>query len=140
MAGGGDVSGCVEFSATYCTFYRFNSGKYGIRFDCTGDTQEAIWAKDPTCDVTKAVLYLDYLDLHCTSGAVRIVEGSGTTHGDGTIAYLPGFDMSGAMGAGLTWDFEDDPLRCLTAESTESLCLSSGDGWLWGFMKVHWGE
>jgi len=133
---GGDVSGCVEFSSGYFGFNRFDSGKFGIAFDCTGDTQDGIFGKDPTVDVTAQVLYLDYLELACTTTSARIYDGSGGT----ILAAALASDVSGVSANTQTWDFRGDPLRCLTAESTSSLCLSSGDGYVSGFMKVWWGR
>lgn len=130
----GDVSGCVEFSDTYFGFHRFDSGKYGINFDCTGDTQDVIFCKDPTADVTKAVLYLDYLRLGCGTTSAAILDGS-----DGTAIVRLRADSSVTAGGLADWDFGNDPMRCLTAESTQGICLSSGDGDVWGFIKVHWG-
>lgn len=139
MAGGGDVSACLEVTDTYGNLLKFNSGKFGIAFDGTGD-DELVWAKDPTADVTDAVLYIDYIQLAaCGTGAaghVAICDGS---EGEAIVSLAT---HDGTLGSGNegTWDFKDDPLVCLTAESTQSLCVSAAaSAQFTGFIKCWWG-
>jgi hypothetical protein len=132
---GGDVSDCVEMSDGYFGFNRFNSGRFGIAFECTGDGVERIWGKDPTVDVSSSVCYLEYLQLSCASGEVGLYDGS-----DGTL--IGGIKVSDVTPNGTpnsVWDFKGDPLMCLTADNTKSICISAADGHVSGFLKVYWG-
>lgn len=138
---GGDVSGCLEVSSGYGNLMRFDSGRFGISFDCTGGTDERIWAKDPTVDATKSALYVDYIQLAtCGTGAggpVALVDGSAAGQAIVTLAAHDGTLTSGNQG---NWDFGKDPLVCLTADNTQSLCLSStASAFISGFVKCHWG-
>jgi hypothetical protein len=133
---GGDVSGCLEMTAAYCNFMKFDSGRFAIVWDCTGDADEVIFGKDPTVDVTGSAFYLDYLKLGCTSTPVRLYDGSGGA----LIASLVVSDVSPSANMAETWDFRGDPLKCLVAENTESLCISAADGHTWGFIKGGWGK
>jgi len=136
-----DVSGCLEVTVGYGNLIRFDSGKFGIEFDSTGGTDERIWGKDPTCgDMTSQVFFLEYVQLasDATGGPISLVDGSGGSR----IVTLTGTDttvVGGGAGIGV-WDFRDDPLRCLTADSTQSLCMSSAvKGYCGGFLKGYWG-
>lgn len=135
MAGGGDFSGCFEISSGYGNLYRFDSGKYGIYFGCTGDGVERLWAKDPTVDVTNAVLVLHYAQLSCSSTSVGLYDGS---DGEGIVS-IRGSDVSCQGHPSETWDFGKDGLVCMTAENTKSLSVCAGDGLISGFVKVSWG-
>ena len=131
-----DLSGCIEASAGYYGFFRFTTGSIGISFDSTGGTDERIYGKDSTSatDITRAKFHLEYLQLSCSSGPIALLDGSedGTT-----IAPLACGTDSANSG---TWDFRDDPLVCLAAENTQSLCISSPDaGHMGGFIKGYWG-
>lgn len=132
-----DFSGCIEFTAAYCNFFNFNSGKFAVSFDCTGDEQKAIIGKDPTSatEITKQVFFLEYAQLGCTTTSARLWDGSG----GGFICGVLGSDVSGVSANTQSWDFRGDPMRCLTAESTQGICLSSGDGRVCGFIKGFWG-
>lgn len=129
-----DISDCYEMTAGYGGFNRFNSGKMGIGFDCTGNSSERIFGKDPTVCVTAAVLYLDYAMLSCGTGSVNFVDGS---DGDSLFGVAGCTSLGGNS---QEWDFQADPLMCLTAESTSSLCISADNGEVRGFIKVHWGS
>lgn len=128
-----DVSASIEFSANYVNLNRFSSGHLGISFDCTGDTVKAIVGKDPTCIDGNCAFYLEYLQLSCGSTSARLYDGSGGS----IIAGLTN-DVSVASQS-LVFDFRDDPYRCLVADNTEGICLSSGDGGVSGFLKGFWG-
>lgn len=135
----GDISGCIEATVGYFGLNNFNSGRYGISFDFTGD-DERIIGKDPTSVGAGNALYIDYVQLAtCGTGAVgqvALCDGSGgvpfitlTAH-DGTLT-------SGNVGV---WDFKDDPLVCLTADNTQSVCISSAaSAQTSGFIKCYWG-
>jgi hypothetical protein len=135
---GGDVSGCLEVSSGYGNLTRFNSGKFGVSFDSTGGADERIWGKDPTVDATKSVLYVDAIQLAaCASGGnVALIDGSGGS----PLVTLANSDVSYGGGVREYWDFRDDPLVCLTADNTQSLCVSSTlSGHISGFVKCWWG-
>ena len=138
---GGDISGCLEVSSGYGNLMRFDSGKFGIEFDCTGGADERVWGKDPTVDVTASVLYLEYIQLagDSTGGLVSLVDGSAAGK---RVVTLPCSDttvIGGNAGIGV-WDFRNDPIICMTAENTQSLCISSTvKGYCGGFVKCYWG-
>lgn len=132
-----DFSGCCEFSGAYGRFNYFESGKFGVDFDFTGNSSERIYGKDPTeaSDITKAAFFLDYFRLSCTSG------GSYLTLTDGSAgAKMLQLYCNTDVGGREEWDFADDPLVCLTAENTQSLCISATqNGFVTGYIKGHWG-
>jgi len=131
-----DMSGCLEVTSGYGNYLRFDSGKFGIFFDGTGDAVERIWGKDPTADVTGAVCLLHKVHLSCaTSASIGLFDGSG----GGGIVRLRSSELTATAGATEMWDFEDDPIVCLTAENTQSLSVCAGDGLVSGFLKVSWG-
>ena len=130
----GDMSGCVEITAAYGDFRVFSSGHYGILFDTTGNGSERIWGKDPTADVTNASFYLELLRLTCGSGAVQFYDGSA---GKRLVPGTLGADIGSIQE--VIYNFEDDPLICLTSDSTVSLCISAGNGNVKGFIKGYWG-
>jgi len=135
---GGDVSGCLEVSSGYGNLLRYDSGKFGIQFDSTGGVDERIWGKDPTVDVTAQAFYLEYAQLFgCPSGGpISLTDGSGGSK----IVTVGGSDVSYGGGSQAVWDFQRDPLKCLTADSTQSLCMSSAaNGYCGGFVKGYWG-
>ena len=136
---GGDISGCLEVSSGYGNFFKHDSGKFGIEFDSTDGTDERIWGKDPTVDATKSTFYLEYVQLSgdATGGPISLVDGSGGSK----IVTLVCSDTT-VIGGSLfgTWDFRGDPLKCLVAENTQSLCMSSTvKGYCGGFIKGYWG-
>lgn len=140
----GDLSGCVEMTIGYFGYTRFSSGKMGITFDCTGASDENIVGKDPTIGLDNLIgackglaLYVDYIQLSCgTTGTIAICDGSD----GGPIVDLASGDTSGGSSNAGTWDFKDDPLVCLTADNTQSLCVSSEfGGQIAGFIKCGWG-
>ena len=137
---GGDVSGCLEVSSGYGNMIRFDSGKFGVSFDCTGGVDERIWGKDPTVDVTAQGLYIEYIQLTgcATGGPTALIDGSDAGQ---AIVSLANSDASyGGGGLSGVWDFHNDPIICLTAENTESICISSTvNGHVAGFMKCYWG-
>ena len=142
----GDVSGCLEVSSGYGNFMRFNSGKYGVAFDSTGGTDERIFGKDPTMNLDDATyvggnsLYLYYVQLAgCASGGnIALIDGSGVGQAIVTLAIGDITPTSGHQSE--VWDFRDDPLICLTADNTQSLCVSSTiNGHISGFIKCGWG-
>lgn len=134
-----DVSDCLEVSSGYGNLIRFDSGRYGVEFDSTGGADERIFGKDPTMvGFTAAVLYVDYIYLYscATGGPISLCDGSGGSR----IVSAGGSDVSYVNGAWGVWDFKDDPLVCMTAESTQSLCMSSAvNGYCGGFVKCWWG-
>jgi len=135
----GDVSGCLEVSLGYGNLLRFDSGKFGIEFDSTGGIDERVWGKDPTADVTAQAFYLECVHLSSgdsSGGTVSLTDGSGGAK----IVTLQSGDASYSGGLSQSWDFRGDPLRCLTAESTQSVCMSSTvNGLCGGFIKGYWG-
>lgn len=138
---GGDVSGCLETSSGYGNLMRFNSGKYGVSFDCTGGVDERIFGKDPTVDATKAALYVHYIQLAACGtgggGPVALCDGSG---GDAIVTLAAHEGTLTLSNVGF-WDFENDPLICLTGDVTQSLCVSSTtSAHISGFVKCHWGK
>lgn len=130
-----DMSACVEFSAGYFGYFRTTTGHIGLSFDCTGDTQRALICKDPTGDWTRSVFYLEFLQLGCSSTSLRVYDGSGGQF----IAGILASDISGGYMNWGIWDFRDDPIRCLTACNTSGICISSGDGYVNGFLQGYWG-
>jgi len=135
-----DMSGCCEFTVGYGNFLHFNSGKYGIEFDSTGGTDERIFGKDPTnADITKSAFWLEYIQLTAgdsSGGALSVMDGSTGLK----IVTLPAGDSSYSGGLSQVWDFKDDPIACLTADATYSLCMSSTvKGFCGGFIKGYWG-
>lgn len=138
---GGDVSGCLEVSSGYGSLTKFSSGHFGISFDCTGGTDERIWAKDPTVDATNNACYLEYVQLAACGtmggGPIALTDGSGGATIVGLAAHDGTLTLNGCFGA---WDFRDDPLVCLTADNTQSLCVSStSEAQITGFIKCYWG-
>lgn len=138
---GGDFSGCLEVSSGFGNMLRFNSGKYGISFDCTGGVDERIWGKDPTVDVTVNALYLEYVQLATCGtaggGPVALVDGSAAGQ---AIVTLAAHDGTLTLSTEGSWDFRNDPLICLTADNTQSLCVSStANAFVSGFIKCYWG-
>lgn len=134
----GDVSGCLEVSSGYGNFLSFNTGHFGVEFDSTGGADERLFGKDPTVDVTGSVLYVEYIQLFgCpTGGPISLTDGSGGAR----IVTVGGSDASYGGGDSAVWDFKDDPLKCLVAENTQSLCMSSAaNGHCGGFVKCYWG-
>ena len=131
-----DVSGCLEMTAGYGFFNRFDSGLYGVGFDCTGNGTERIWGKDPTACVTGSSCYLHYLVLTCGSATADLVDGSGGSKIFGAMAIA---DATAPSGNTAVYDFRGDPLVLLTAENTQSLCVTASNGRVQGFMKLSWG-
>lgn len=133
-----DFSDNFEVSSGYGNFYRYESGKFGIYFDNSGEGVERIWSKE--ADTTLNVCLLHYIHLSCsTTVAVGLFDGS---DGEGIVGIKTGDDAgdtSAPMHASQTWDFRDDPLVCLTADTTKSISVCAGDGWVSGFIKVSWG-
>ncbi len=135
----GDMSNCVEATVGFFGYNRFDSGKIGVSWDFTANAQERIVGKDPALnsnDLTtfKQVLYVDFLQMSCGSGGpIALYDGSGGT----LIAALAGVSVGGGNNG--MWDFRGDPLVCLTADNTQSLCISSADAMNTGFVKCHWG-
>lgn len=142
----GDMSGCVEMTVDYFGYNRFNSGKIGVTWDYTGGSDENIIGKDPTIgldDLTgalkKQALYVYYLQIAgCASGGpVAICDGS---DGAPIVSLALGDDTASKGANSQVWDFRDDPLICLTADNTQSLCVSSAtNGHIAGYVKCGWG-
>lgn len=135
----GDFSGCLEVSSGYGNMLRFDSGKYGVAFDTTGGVDERIWGKDPTCCVTGSALYIDLIQMTgcATSGPCALIDGSG---GEAIVSLANSDASYGGGGLSGIWNFGNDPLICMTAESTSSLCLSSTvNGHIAGFFRCWWG-
>jgi len=137
----GDFSGCLEVSSGYGNMLRFDSGKYGISFDCTGGTDERIWGKDPTAVVGNQCLYIDKIQLSTCGtgggGSIALVDGSAAGQAIVTLSAHDGTLTSGNQGL---WDFGNDALVCLTADNTQSLCVSStASAFVSGFVKCWWG-
>ena len=133
-----DISVCLEASTGYGNLLKFDSGRYGVSFDSTGGVDERIWGKDPAVGVSASTLYVEYLQLTgcATGGPLAFIDGSTGQ----AIVSLANSDASYGGGIEGSWDFRGDPLKCLTAESTLSLCVSSTvQGFLSGFIKCHWG-
>jgi hypothetical protein len=139
----GDMSGCVEATVGYFGYNRFDSGKIGVSFDYTGGSDERLFGKDVTMMIGDATvfnnaLYVEYITLSTcgTAGPVALIDGSQGI----PIVTLSGSDVSYGNGNSGEWDFKDDPLVCLTADNTDSLCVSSAlDGWVSGYVKCYWG-
>ena len=135
----GDVSACLEVSSGYGNMLRFDSGKFWVTFDSTGGVDERIWGKDPTAVSGTQVLYVDMIHLvGCnTGGPIALIDGSGGL----PICNLVPSDVSYGSAQGQVWDFGDDALVCLTADNTQSLCVSSTiNGHLAGAFKCWWGS
>ena len=134
----GDMSNCVEATVGYFGYNRFDSGALGVSWDFTANASELIVGKDPALNSNDAttfsnVLSLKYLQLSCGSGGpVALYDGSTGT----LIAAIAGVSVGG--GNSCTWDFHKDPLMCLTADNTHSLCISSADAMNTGFIKCSW--
>lgn len=141
----GDMSGCIEMTVGYFGYHRFESGKIGLTWDCTGGTDERLIGKDPTMiagdtTVFNNALYIDMIQLAgCASGGnVALYDGSGGSEPVMTLAIGDTTDYEGHQSE--VWDFGRDALVCLTAESTSSLCISSTiGGHISGFIKCGWG-
>lgn len=134
LESGPDISGCLEITIGYGNLLKFDSGRYGIFWDYTGESQEVIWGKDPTCCVTGACFYLQQLGLSCATNdqPVAVFDGSGG-------AQLVRLSCGSLSGNSQTWDFEGDPLVCLTGDNTQSLSICAGDGFVNGYFKGFWG-
>jgi hypothetical protein len=135
---GPDISGCCEFTIGYGNMLKFDSGKYGVEFDSTGGVDERIWGKDPTAVNAKQCLYVEYIHLFgCpTGGPISLTDGSAGAR----IVTAGGSDVSYSGSSWGLWDFKGDPLICITAEGTQSLCISSTiNGYCGGFLKCWWG-
>jgi hypothetical protein len=133
-----DFSGCIEMTAAYANFHYLRDRNFVISFDCTGNGNDLVYGKDSTTatDITKSTFFLEEFQLSCTSGGsyIGIYDGSG-----GSEIMHPIYCVSG-KGGHQTWNFEKEPLRCLTAESTQSLCISATqNGFITGYIKGHWG-
>ncbi len=143
-ANAGDVSGAIEMTIGFFGFNKFNSGKYGLYFDFTGNSAEKLWGKDITMNAGDSTalpqaFFLEYLQMNCGTGTgMAMLDGSAGTE----IARLNQVDASNA-GGGLhgVWDWRDDPLICLTADNTTTtLCVSAGNGFVSGYVKGYWGS
>jgi len=134
----GDISNCFAVCTGYGNFVRFDSGHVGVSWDLTGEgTERLIW-KEPSCDLTAAVFYLEYVQIAigCGSGFCTLNDGTTPT---APIVGLPLSDSSGFGKVSQEWDFKDDPVRCLTACNTQALCITVGDSYATGFIKGYWG-
>jgi len=128
-----DFSANYELSSGYGGYHLFESGKFGIYFDCSGDGVERIWSKE--ADTTLNACLIHYIHLSCaTSAGVGLFDGS---DGEG-IVKLRTSDATATGGLTETWDFRDDPLVCMTSDTTKSISVCAGDGWVSGFIKVSW--
>jgi hypothetical protein len=134
--GAGEVSACLEMTIGYGSVYRFDSGRIGISFDFTGNSQEKIWAKDPTSVTGNQVWYLEYLSFGCSSGTVNVYDGSAGAFMFGLQVPI---EASASGSAEIQHDFKDDPLVCLTTDNTQSICISATNGFTHGFFKGYWG-
>ena len=132
---GGDFSGCFEMTAAYGGYFRTLGGKYAVSWDFTGGSSERVIGKDPTIDLSSQVFHLEWATMSCASGAAGLYDGSGAQRLFGIMVS----DVSPAGVATQSWDFRDDPLICLTADSTQSLCVSAANGHVCGFIKGFWG-
>ena len=132
---GGDMSGCLEMTTGYGNFFRFNSGKIGVSWDCTGGTTERIYGKDPTTDATNQAFYLEYAQLTCASGSAAYYDGSAGS----LLLQIMVSDVSPSGCNNSVWDFRPDALACLTADGTQSICVSAANGHVSGFIKGYWG-
>lgn len=129
-----DFSANYEVSSGYGGYHLFESGKFGIYFDCSGDGVERIWSKE--ADTTQNVCLLHYVHLSCTTVAsVGLFDGS---DGDGIVRLRTSDVTYVSQGNSQTWDFKDDPLICMTSDNTKSISVCAGDGWVSGFIKVSW--
>lgn len=136
----GDMSNCVEATVGFFGYNRFDSGKIGVSWDFTANASERIVGRDPALnsnDLTtfNQVLYVHSVQMSCgTGGPITLYDGSAGSQ----LITLAGSDMTGGGNSG-NWDWRDDPLVCLTAEGTQSLCISSADALNAGFIKFSWG-
>jgi hypothetical protein len=137
----GDISGCYEMSSGGGGFFRFDTGKLGADWDVSDGDYKVI-GKDGTNDLTGSTFYLEQLFVAgCGTGMASVgllTDGSTGT----TILGVPvntGGDGSEPVYASGAWDFKDDPVRCLTAESTLSLCVTCDGGFTRGSLKGYWG-
>ncbi len=133
-----DISTNVEMTAAYCNFYRTDLGRFALEFDSSGAASERILAKDPTGGSQAGnCFHLEILKLVCTSGEVRLFDGSGGV----SIFEIPGIvEMSRGRDTPFSLDFRPDSLRCLTADNTQSLCISAGNGFWSGFVTGWFGN
>ena len=131
-----DISNCFAVSSGFGGFNRFDSGRLGVNWDNTGNGTERLIAKDNSGDFTAQSFYLEYLQIACSSGKVVLYDGSGGIQ----IAGVAVGDTSSGYGGTQAWDFKDDPLVTLSAESTQALCISAGQGQTTGFVKGYWGR
>lgn len=114
------------------------SGKIGVSFDYTGSgVTLPVYGKDavsfPSGSRT-AAFYLTEVWLSCgTVGQVGLKDGS-----TGTDILRIGCGSTGANA--IYWDFKHDPLICLTADASVSLCISlAGNGMVAGRVNGFWG-
>jgi hypothetical protein len=131
-----DFSGCVEMSDDFFGFNYSTGGKVALHFDATGAADEKMYGKDSTSatDITKSTFHIEQMQLSCSSGLVRIKDGS-----NGAPLLAVG-GASGTGGGSVFRDFGNDPILCLTSEFTQSLCLSSAANCHWSCdIKGFWG-
>lgn len=114
--------------------FTFLSGKSGVSFYATA-TEASVSLLVDAADFSTASVYVDLIQLSCSSaGGPAIYDGSSGDSITGRLAC--GTEVFHSQ----VWDFRDDPIQCLGADTTDTLCVSmAGAGPYQGFMKYHWG-
>lgn len=132
-----DLSANIEMSANYRNFYRMDSGRIFLEFDASGGASERVLCKDPTGgNQTSNCFHIETISLACTSGDMALYDGSGGVR----IFRIPGQGDLSIGNRVLQMDFRPDSLRCLTADNTQSLCVSAGNGFWAGHLTGWFGN
>lgn len=114
--------------------FTFNSGKWGHSFYCVA-TEASVTLIVDAADHSQSAAYIEYIQLSCSSGSLpAIYDGSAGSSVTGRLTCGTGAFTS------QEWDFKDDPVVCLGADDTETICVSvSAAGPYQGFIKGYWG-
>lgn len=133
-----DMSKNVEMTSGYSNLYWMSSGKMFLEFDASGGSSERVLCKDPTSgSQTGNCFYIETFDMFCQSGNVNIYDGSA---GVKLFQVLCPANVDASRGNRF-WskDFRPDALKCLTADNTQSLCISAANGFWTGHLTGWFG-
>lgn len=130
------------FEAVQGSYQQTMSGQIHVCSFNNGNDSYKIYGKDPTItDITRQCFYLTGVQMFCSTGTLfRLMDGSvGATTDRNVIVSLASSCDAGANSA--SWDFHDDPMVCLTAEHTSTLCISADVSCgLWSVnLQGYWG-
>ena len=112
---------------------RFLDGHYLFTFGSV-PTEASVAHCVSAADMSGAAFYLEKFTFNCMSGT------SATIHDGSTGRRLFGtYACPSNASTCVSYDFDDDPLICLTADSTDGICVSAGAGGYSGIIKGYWG-